>query len=79
MTSSRVTGRPATPVKTTFNCRHQFSLDETGTLRLHPGLVPYWETLDKHELNEQPGRVYRVLMDSPSNDSKRTRNRMALP
>ena len=43
------------PAKTTFNCQYQFSLDEEGSLWLHSGLVPYWETLDKHELMEQPG------------------------
>ena len=57
-----------------FHCRYQLSLDENGILRIHPGLVPYWESNDKRVLSEEPGRVFRTELARKLREADHERN-----
>jgi hypothetical protein len=52
--------RPA--VTSAYAQRFRLTLDETGTLCVHAGEVPYWKTTSHEEFREQPGRVLVTQM-----------------
>jgi hypothetical protein len=56
-----------------FPCQYRVSLDEKGTLRLHAGEVPYWES-DTHECLLEEGCVFRTELDLQLNEVDRERD-----